>query len=122
MPLVDLVKNGPTQEPLPPTKEELQAKLAEETAKKKDNSPVLPGSRSELLEKLNVLQSIPNTEQVSERVASIRAQIAHSEEARLAEEKQADIDYARISLKSENADKNIYPTSYSIDPYRETAD
>lgn len=122
VPLVDLVKSGPTKEPTPPTKEELQAKLAEEEAKKKDTSPVLPGSRSELLEKLNVLQSIPNTEQVSERVASIRAQIAHSEEELAEEERKADIEYARISLKSENADKNIYPTSYSIDPYRETAD
>ncbi len=125
VPLTDLVKHGPTtkqkdEEAKAPTKEELQAKLAE--AKEKDASPVLPGSRSELLERLNILQSIPNSEQVSERMRSIQDQIKHIEEEKTSIERQADIDYAISSLKQKNADKNIFPTSYNIDPYREIPD
>lgn len=119
VPLKELVKKGPTvQAPKEVVKEESKEKVEE----KKDTSPVLPGSRSELLERLNILQSIPDSEQVSERMQSIRDQIAHMEEEKSAADKQADIDYALSSLKQKNADKNIFPTSYNIDPYREIPD
>jgi len=83
----------------------------------------LPGSRSELLERLNVLQSIPNSEEVGERMQSIRAQIAKIEENKTSQEKQEDIDYARASLKEKRSvDTTKFPKSYVVDPYREMPD
>jgi hypothetical protein len=109
VPLDKLVKQGPTPPPPPPEEEKKQTD---------EDSPVLPASRSELLERLNVLQSIPNSEEVEERVAKIKAQIEHIEEQKQAEEKEADIQYSLTSMK-EKANRKLFPKTYSVDPYRE---
>lgn len=89
---------------------------------KKSGPSMLPGSRSELLERLNILQSIPNSEQVGDRMKSIREQIEKMEQGREEEEKKADIEYAITSLKEKRLDAKKVIKEYLVDPYRELPD
>jgi hypothetical protein len=88
-----------------------------------------PGSRSQLLEQLNVLGTIPNDEEITTRLSHIQAQIS----ALKKQEEDNSLD-SKIALKSfmfgekgkVTADSNVTkltysvpPTRYTVDPYRE---
>lgn len=124
------------------TKAELRKELLDTTKResallKSPNNPTLkkgitiikPGSRSQLLEQLNVLGTIPNDDEIATRLNHIQQQI----EALKKEEEDNSLD-SRIALKSfmfgekgkEVADSTINkttfsvpPTRYNVDPYRE---
>jgi hypothetical protein len=89
---------------------------------------IKPGSRSQLLEQLQVLGTIPNDEEIASRLSHIQEQIT----ALKKEEEDSSLN-SRIALKSfmfgekgkATADPTIKttysvpPTRYTVDPYRE---
>jgi hypothetical protein len=96
---------------------------------KKGITVIKPGSRSQLLEQLNVLGTIPNDEEIATRLSHIQEQIA----ALKKEEDDNSLD-SRIALKSfmfgekgkatadptiNKATFSVPPTRYNVDPYRE---
>ncbi len=96
---------------------------------KKGIMVIKPGSRSQLLEQLNVLETIPNDEEIATRLSHIQEQIA----ALKKEEEDNSLD-SKIALKSfmfgekgkavadSTINKTTYsipPTRYNVDPYRE---
>lgn len=88
-----------------------------------------PGSRSQLLEQLQVIDTIPNDAEVEDRLSKIKAQIASLDN----KSNERDLDsnialqefmfgekgetVAKAELKS--ATYSIAPTKYNVDPYRE---
>jgi hypothetical protein len=127
------------------TKEELRKELLDTTKResginKNQSSPadpkkttvIAPGSRSQLLEQLQVLSSIPNDEEITERLKHIQEQIGTI--------KKQEEDHSltsKIALKSfmfgekgkDTADSTIIrqtysvaPEKYNVDPYREMAE
>ncbi len=96
---------------------------------KKPPTVIKPGSRSQLLEQLNVLSTIPNEEEITTRLSHIQEQIATMKK----EEEDNSLD-SKIALKSfmfgekgkavasSTVNKTTYsvpPTKYNVDPYRE---
>lgn len=83
------------------------------------------GSRSQLLEQLNVLGTIPNDEEITERLSHIQAQII----ALKKQEEDSSLD-SKIALKSfmfgekgkATADSSVNKTTYSVPPTRYTLD
>lgn len=126
------------------TKEELRKQLLDTTkresglVKDQGKGPVgkktvvlAPGSRSQLLEQLQVLSSIPNDEEIESRLAHIQEQIAAIKK----QEEDNSLD-SKIALKSfmfgekgkdiadpsvNRATYSVAPTKYNVDPYREVA-
>lgn len=124
------------------TKEELRKELLDTTKResgleKNQGTPIVkkpamvitPGSRAQLLEQLQVLDTIPNDDEISSRLTHIQAQIASLKK----QEEDNSLD-SKIALKSflfgekgrETADTSINkatfsipPTRYNVDPYRE---
>ena len=99
------------------------------TIPKKPATIIAPGSRSQLLEQLQVLGTIPNDEEITTRLTHIQAQIA----ALKKQEEDSNLD-SKIALKSfmfgeqgkTVADSTVSkitfsvpPTRYTVDPYRE---
>ncbi len=97
----------------------------------KKTSVITPGSRSQLLEQLQVLSSIPNDEEITERLKHIQEQIS----ALKKQEEDNSLD-SNIALKSfmfgekgkevapatlRHATYSRAPTEYNVDPYREIA-
>lgn len=94
----------------------------------KKTTVIKPGSRSQLLEQLQVLGTIPNDEEITARLTHIQEQIA----ALKKEEEDSSLN-SKIALKSfmfgeqgkTVADPTIKitfsvpPTRYTVDPYRE---
>lgn len=84
-----------------------------------------PGSRSQLLEQLSVLGTIPNDEEITERLSHIQAQIS----ALKKQEEDNSLD-SKIALKSfmfgekgkTTADSAVNKTTYSVPPTRYTLD
>lgn len=88
-----------------------------------------PGSRSQLLEQLQVLETIPNDDEVEERLNKIKEQIASIDSK--GDERALDSNIAlqefmfgdkgntvaKASTKS--ATYSTAPTKYNVDPYRE---
>ncbi len=126
------------------TKEELRKELLDTTkresgleknqasAPQKKTTVITPGSRSQLLEQLQVLSSIPNDEEIEERLKHIQEQIGAIKK----QEEENTLD-SKIALKSfmfgekgkTIADPNIHhatysvaPTHYNVDPYREVSE
>ena len=127
------------------TKEELRKELLDTTKResglvknqagdptKKTTTVITPGSRSQLLEQLQLLSSIPNDEEITERLKHIQEQIG-------AIKKQEDDNKldSKIALKSfmfgekgkevadptiTHATYSVAPTRYNVDPYREIAE
>ncbi len=98
----------------------------------KKTSVLTPGSRSQLLEQLQVLGSIPNDEQIKERLKLIQDQIDS-----LKKQEEDDRLDSKIALKSfmfgekgketvspsvQPATYSVAPTQYNVDPYREIAE
>jgi hypothetical protein len=91
-------------------------------------SIITPGSRSQLLEQLQVLDDIPNDEEINDRLKKIQDQIAGMDkkdenilESKIALEefmpKEGDLTVIPASEKS--ATYSQAPTKYNVDPYRE---
>ena len=124
------------------TKEELRKELLDttkrESALKKSPVPgtpiktpttITPGSRAQLLEQLQVISSIPNDEEIEERLKHIQEQLSTIKK----QEDDNKLD-SKIALKSfmfgekgkevatptiTHATYSVAPTSYNVDPYRE---
>lgn len=93
---------------------------------------LVPGSRSQLLEQLQILSTIPNDEEISARLSHIQEQIGLLKK----DEEDRSLD-SKIALKSfmfgekgktvaeatiNRATYSVPPTEYNVDPYREIAD
>lgn len=123
------------------TKEELRKQLLDTTKREsgieknqgkpgfKKTTVLAPGSRSQLMEQLQVLSSIPNDEEIEARLAHIQAQISSIKK----QEEDNSLD-SKIALKSfmfgekgktvadatiNRATYSVAPTRYNVDPYRE---
>lgn len=98
----------------------------------KKTSVITPGSRSQLLEQLQVLSAIPNDEEVENRLKAIQEQINS-----IKKEESPDTLQSDIALKSfmfgeqgietvpailKTATYSVAPTRYNLDPYREVAE
>lgn len=126
------------------TKEELRKEIMDTTkrdsalsknqakAPEKKTSVITPGSRSQLMEQLQVLSSIPNDEEIAERLSHIQEQISAIKK----QEEDNTLD-SHIALKSfmfgekgkevanptlRMATYSSAPTAYNVDPYREVAE
>ena len=87
-----------------------------------------PGSRSQLLEQLQVLDSIPNDEEVESRLTHIQEQIASLETKEvpaldsnlpLQEFMFGEKGKETVKAETKSATYSKAPTSYNVDPYRE---
>lgn len=124
------------------TKDELRKELMDTTkqnsglvkpqnipAPVKKASVITPGSRSQLLEQLQVLGKIPNDEEIEERLAHIQEQIKSIKKV-----EDTNLLESNIALKSfmfgekgktavtpvaRVATYSVAPTHYNLDPYRE---
>ncbi len=98
----------------------------------KKTTVIAPGSRSQLLEQLQVLSSIPNDEEIAARLSHIQEQI----ETIKKQEEDNSLN-SQIALKSfmfgekgkeiadptiKRATYSVAPTHYNVDPYREIAE
>ena len=89
------------------------------------------GSRSQLLEQLQILDTIPNDEEVSERLKKIQEQISGIEAK---DERALDSNIAlqefmphagddkAVEAEAQTASYSKAPTKYNIDPYREASE
>lgn len=95
----------------------------------KKTTQVTPGSRSQLIEQLQILSSIPNDEEVEERLSHIQEQINS-----IKKKEDDNSLQSNIALKSfmfgeqgketapaiqKTATYSVAPTHYNLDPYRE---
>lgn len=126
------------------TKEELRKEIMDTTKREsginktqtsgpqKKTTVLAPGSRSQLLEQLQVIGSIPDDEEINERLKHIQEQISSIK-------KQEDDNtlHSNIALKSfmfgdkgkeavapklRPATYSVAPKEYNVDPYREMAE
>lgn len=112
-------------------KEEVEEKIIEPYQKIQQVN-LQPGSRSQLLEQLQVLDTIPNDAEVEDRLNKIKAQIASLDSKKDPHELDSNIvlpnfmfeekgeDIAKAEVKS--ATYSTAPTKYNVDPYREIGD
>lgn len=89
------------------------------------------GSRSQLLEQLQILDTIPNDEEVSERLKKIQEQISGIEakddraldsNVALQEFMPHEGDDKVVTAEAQTASYSKAPTKYNIDPYREMSE
>lgn len=117
------------QEPAPETAPAVPGlEVDAETTGKEKKMMVAPGSRSQLLEQLQILDSIPDDEEIADRLSKIQEQIASIEKK---DDSELDTnvplhnfmfgekgdDEVRPELKAATYSKA--PTKYNVDPYRE---
>jgi hypothetical protein len=107
--------------------------IGTKTAEVKKTATVLtPGSRSQLLEQLQILGTIPNDEEIETRLKHIHEQIDL-----IKKQEEDNVLESNVALKSfmfgekgtTVADPRLQvatysgaPTEYNVDPYRETAE
>ena len=108
---------------------EVKVDIPVDTSQKIQQVNLQPGSRSQLLEQLQVLETIPNDDEVEERLNKIKEQIASIDSK--GDERALDSNIAlqefmfgeegntvaKASTKS--ATYSTAPTKYNVDPYRE---
>lgn len=95
----------------------------------KKASVITPGSRSQLLEQLQILGKIPNDEEIEERLSHIQEQLSSIKKV-----EESNTLESNIALKSfmfgeegkttapavqKTATYSVAPTRYNLDPYRE---
>lgn len=114
------------------TKRESGINKTQSSGQQKKTTIIAPGSRSQLLEQLQVIGSIPDDEEISERLKHIQEQISSIK-------KQEDDNtlHSNIALKSfmfgekgkeavtptlRPATYSVAPKEYNVDPYREMAE
>jgi hypothetical protein len=98
----------------------------------KKTTVLKPGSRAQLIEQLQVLGTIPDDEEIGERLAHIQEQIGKIKK----QEEDNSLD-SKIALKSfmfgekgkdvaetvvAHATYSVAPTQYNIDPYKEVVE
>lgn len=114
------------------TKRESALMVPQTSGIPKKAATVAPGSRSQLLEQLQILSSIPNDEEVEERLSKIQSQISS-----IKKKEDDNLLESNIALKSfmfgaqgketapavqKTATYSVAPTRYNLDPYREVAE
>lgn len=114
------------------TKRESALVIPQTSGIPKKPAAATPGSRSQLLEQLQILSSIPNDEEVEERLSKIQAQISS-----IKKKEDDNVLESNIALKSfmfgaqgkevaeavqKTATYSVAPTRYNLDPYREVAE
>lgn len=120
------------KEILDTTKRESGLNKNQATPETKKTTVLKPGSRSQLLEQLQVLGTIPNDEEISERLSHIQEQINNLKK----QEEDNSLD-SKIALKSfmfgekgkeiaetkvTRATYSVPPTAYNVDPYKEVTE
>lgn len=125
----DTTKEDLRKSILDTTKRESALNKGQSSPLPKKTTVIAPGSRSQLLEQLQVLSSIPNDEEISERLKHIQEQIGA-----IKKQEEDNSLNSKIALKSfmfgekgkSVADPDISrptysvaPTKYNVDPYRE---
>lgn len=120
------------KEILDTTKRESALMKPQSTPTPKKNSTVTPGSRSQLLEQLQILGAIPNDEEVEKRLSHIQEQISSIKKV-----EESNTLESNIALKSfmfgeqgtatapavlKTATYSVAPTRYNLDPYREISE
>lgn len=114
------------------TKAASALKIPQTSGIPKKPSVITPGSRSQLLEQLQILGNIPKDEEIEQRLKHIQEQISSIKKA----EESNTLD-SKIALKSfmfgeegketvpavqKTATYSVAPTHYNLDPYREVAE
>jgi hypothetical protein len=96
---------------------------------KRPKKILVQGSRSQLVEQLNILGSIPDDDEIRSRLEHIRSQIQVPVEEeppkpipKELENKLSGGGQMLVTPKSHTATYSKAPTSYNIDPYREVAE
>lgn len=117
------------KEILDTTKRESALVIPQTSGIPKKPSAAAPGSRSQLLEQLQILSSIPNDDEVAERLSKIQEQISS-----IKKKEDDNLLDSNIALKSfmfgaqgketaeavlKTATYSVAPTHYNLDPYRE---
>lgn len=117
------------KEILDTTKRESGIEKNQATQALKKTSVISPGSRSQLIEQLQVLGTIPDDEEIATRLAHIQEQISSIKK----QETDNSLD-SKIALKSfmfgekgktvadpsiTHATYSVAPTQYNVDPYKE---
>ncbi len=114
--------------PPSPTTPEIQVTPTPTQAHTK--TPFVTGSRSQLMEQLQILDKIPDDEEVSERLKKIQEQIAgmNTQDDRALESNIALQEFmpkeegnAAVPSEAKVASYSKAPTKYNVDPYREMA-
>jgi hypothetical protein len=137
--ILDTTKRGsvlppeqPEKTPTQATKEALalatQAPVAAPQTESK--SSVIPGSRSALMEQLNMLGAIPDDDEVAERIKKIQEQISGikgndrglESPIALQEFMPKSEDAGAVSPEEKTATYSKAPTKYNVDPYREISE
>ena len=126
------------------SKEELRKEIMDTTKRStppittppKKTSIITPGSRSQLLEQLQVLGNIPNDVEIEARLSKIQEQISTLKKQEKENEEDNTLQ-SNVALKSfmfgdkgkttaqasaKTATYSVAPTRYNIDPYREMSD
>jgi hypothetical protein len=114
------------------TKRESGINKDQSTPAPKKTTVLKPGSRAQLIEQLQVLGTIPDDEEIGERLAHIQEQIGKIKK----QEEDNSLD-SKIALKSfmfgekgkdvaetivAHATYSVAPTQYNIDPYKEVVE
>lgn len=117
------------KEILDTTKRESALVIPQTSGIPKKPAAAAPGSRSQLLEQLQILSSIPNDDEVAERLSKIQEQISS-----IKKKEDDNLLDSNIALKSfmfgeqgketaeavlKTATYSVAPTHYNLDPYRE---
>jgi hypothetical protein len=137
--ILDTTKRGsilppeqPEKTPTQATKEALAlaTQAPEATPQAESKSPVIPGSRSALMEQLNMLGAIPDDDEVAERIKKIQEQITGIKGSErelespiaLQEFMPKTEDEGAVSAEEKTATYSKAPTKYNVDPYREVSE
>ncbi len=89
----------------------------------KEKSFFVAGSHDQLLDQLEVLETIPKDEEVEARLSKIRAQVEDIQKTTTAEEVKEDaIQEADAIAFASSPHSPIFPKEYGVDPYREMAE
>lgn len=127
MPLPKQEETVAQETPVPPTSPNTES-AASPAPEQKEKRTAAAGSRSQLLEQLQVLDDIPDDEEISARLAKIKEQISSIEKKDdsaldskiplqnfMFGEKSGD----EVKPEFKSATYSKAPTKYNVDPYRE---
>ncbi len=111
------------------TKRESALVIPQTSGIPKKPTAVTPGSRSQLLEQLQILSSIPNDEEITDRLKKIQEQINSIKKVEEDNSLQSNIalksfmfgDKGKETVPAikKTATYSVAPTRYNLDPYRE---
>lgn len=111
------------REPVSATPEQPAATMPLATLIPKPKAQV--GSRSQLMEQLEIIGSIPNDEEVAERLRKIQEQVMQIQEKEASRREKPSEEHPQIQIASPELKSATYskaPTKYNVDPYREVSE